>query len=187
MTMEILAMLEKAGFSRFMNGGNTHVWRKKFAVGEIVASGFDGDEPQENWFTVAVYANFDDGESQPLSVIDDSSAEPEFSHSGPVDFGAALVETLAKFDKAEALALAFALEVQKELTPAEWDAMRRRNVNRLRGTCATHDFRDSNELMEAAYLQLFGSMWSASGQMKPEAVELWNKAWEQATPAYLTE
>lgn len=70
--IDLATQLEAQGFTRFANGGGTHVMRKD----DIVISGADGDLPDWHWYTVARYTDWEgDPETEALISYTDWSAE----------------------------------------------------------------------------------------------------------------
>lgn len=90
-------------------------------------------------------------------------------------------EMLAHMER-EALALQFALDLRAELTDSEWQEMRKRNMAYPADVCASHDFRDSNMIMQPAFESLTGREMRADSQRD---ADLWNQAWEIAGRFYL--
>lgn len=77
MAHDILGNLERLGWTVFPNGGGTRLLRK----GALVLSGFDGDLPDDHWFTVTLWPDFDSGESEHVWGLSDGTAE--FADCGP--------------------------------------------------------------------------------------------------------
>ncbi len=88
--MTIIETLTAQGFVRFMNGGNTHVYRKKFDKAELVVSGYDGDEPQEGWWLICAWDDLDIYESGSVALSWDDTAESTKEHGEPCNFAEAL-------------------------------------------------------------------------------------------------
>jgi hypothetical protein len=88
-----IKLCEDNGFQRFMNGGGTHVYRRKFAKCELVVSGFDGDIPQDGWWLIMSYDDFDEYYSPSVFVEADDSAESNVAPRNFAESLAAAIET----------------------------------------------------------------------------------------------
>ena len=81
-------------------------------------------------------------------------------------------------DAVQDLAREFSRLLRIRLTPEQLaEAVRRNSTLKYRGCCASHDFCDANEYMEAAFLNL--------GFRAPDGIEEilasdWDSAWELA-------
>lgn len=83
------------------------------------------------------------------------------------------------------LARAFANIVEDELTEEEFAEMRRRNATPgYAKACASHDFRDANEMMSEAFRNYFGRDADPTRQAD---TDVWNAAWEIARWRDLTD
>ncbi len=90
--------------------------------------------------------------------------------------------------EAERLANAFALSLYRDMRPEHWMDMRLDNRNHADdGICASHNFRDSNMDMHAAFQEVTSRdpLDGAEG-MADSDIELWNSAWNAAKASYLT-
>ncbi len=87
--------------------------------------------------------------------------------------------------QAHILARAFAANIEADLTADELAECKRRNATAEYGAgiCATHDFRDANMNMQAAYIVTFGV--DPLDDMDT-ATPIWNRAWDIAKREYLT-
>ena len=86
----------------------------------------------------------------------------------------------------------FADVLREWLTDEEWLAMRAANKTVPPGTCASHDYCDSNMAMDRALREALALQVPEEGTdfdalPQDEVTPLWNAAWEIATPRYLTE
>jgi len=81
------------------------------------------------------------------------------------------------------LAGQFADLIHDNMTPEQFEEIKRLNRTEYAGgeICATHDFIDANEVMEAAFKQAFGR--SPDGDYD---MQLWNKAWDAAKKGWLS-
>lgn len=86
---------------------------------------------------------------------------------------------------AHILARAFADSIERDLSADELAEVKRRNATAEYGAgiCATHDFRDANMTMQAAYIATFGI--DPLDDMDA-ATPVWNRAWHIAKKEYLT-
>lgn len=78
----------------------------------------------------------------------------------------------------------FATLVKKECTREEWAEIVRRNAAEENpDICHSHDFMDTNVVMEY-YIEniLHVTMWDNQGNMKENVMDLWDNIWEHATP-----
>jgi hypothetical protein len=88
-------------------------------------------------------------------------------------------------DITDSLARTFANDVRDTLTDEQWDEMRRRNATPgYAKACASHDFVDANECMDAAFFNLFGRHADASSASD---IAAWNAAWDIARWRDLTD
>jgi hypothetical protein len=78
--------------------------------------------------------------------------------------------------------------LRDELTADEFAEMQRRNATAEyanTGSCASHDFRDANEIMAEAFVQVGLDplpMDDDGSDDDTDITELWNRAWESAMP-----
>ena len=88
----------------------------------------------------------------------------------------------------EALACVFARGLALELTASQWRDMRLRNRVAPEGTCASHDFVDTNMVMLAAWEAEWGHplLPTAEPATFEDDLERVNAAWKIATAHYLT-
>src|SRR5947209_5043239 len=95
------------------------------------------------------------------------------------------------------LAGQFADVVHEWTTPEQFEEIKRLNRTDYAGTdiCATHDFFDANEAMDAAFKRAFGrgcilpsdvEEGRASDADETADIELWNAAWKQAKEGWLS-
>lgn len=87
----------------------------------------------------------------------------------------------------EKLAWTFAVRLMRELSPAEWRNMRIGNRSVGAGVCASHDYRDTNEIMAEAWAAVIPRpLFGADGHISDESTAVWNAAWNVAKPNWLT-
>jgi hypothetical protein len=134
---------------------------------------------------------------QPRYVVYDIAPDARGQLEEIPDYGAAQVAyqgesgcgAVAKFLELSRLPQAvgdkFAKLLRRELTPAEFSEMRRRNrdAGDVHGFCASHDFCDANMPMAEALLVVTG----CEPSFEHDAItELWNQAWDYAKREHLT-
>lgn len=91
-----------------------------------------------------------------------------------------------------ALAQAFVAELRRDLGAETFEEVRRRNRlhtdNGMTGSCATHEFRDANMIMESAFRNAFGKgpLDGDSEGFDDADLALWNEAWTLAKESELT-
>lgn len=86
----------------------------------------------------------------------------------------------------EAVARAFCRHLHKEFTATQLREINRRNaLPEYSFACATHDFADANEIMDAAFSEIMG--FSAADAMTDRNVTIWNRAWAAAKAARFIE
>ena len=80
-----------------------------------------------------------------------------------------------------ALSQAFSKEIRDCTTPDELAEINAANESNVYG-CATHDFMDANEQMDAAWTRVFGFPFLPSDGSEPNglAIDLWNHAWNKS-------
>jgi hypothetical protein len=91
-------------------------------------------------------------------------------------------------EQQEALAKAFADQLQSELSPDDWQGMRAANgKGDYVAACASHDYCDSNMVMADAFALTIGRPFLPEDE-PPSNVDcdLWNEAWAIAKRDYLT-
>lgn len=77
----------------------------------------------------------------------------------------------------------FATMLAACLTPAQWAEMLERNRTVGAGVCASHDFCDSNMVMDPAFTAVMGREAEASST---DDAALWSAAWDHAKARHLT-
>lgn len=102
------------GWTRFHNGGGTHVLRK----GRLILSGADGDLPDSGWFMLALYRDWDSDLDSLVWSATDASAEGWQDMGGPLDIREAIAE-------GEAQEIALAMREGREIAPASIDRLTR--------------------------------------------------------------
>ena len=88
----------------------------------------------------------------------------------------------------DAVADTFARLLKETLTPEEFTEVRHRNGSPAYGgnICASHDFCDSNLIMQAAFAEHNVEALTAGEQMRAGVVLVWNAAWDAAKQKHLT-
>lgn len=85
--------------------------------------------------------------------------------------------------------------VHEWTTPEEFAEIQRRNKTNGDQVCATHDFFDANEAMDAAFNRAFGRSCRLTSDVEEGRctdaemqadVDLWNAAWTQAKKGWLS-
>ena len=129
----------------------------------------DRELPESNRFHIHIYGG---AHSEPLRI----------AYSGD-DWTACLAAM-----EVERLAFVFADKLYRDMRPEHWQDMRLDNRNHADdGICASHNFRDSNMDMHAAFLEVASrDPLDAPDGMADSDVALWNAAWNAAKESYLT-
>jgi hypothetical protein len=86
-------------------------------------------------------------------------------------------------DYAPELGKRFVTILEEWLTPEEFEQVRTLNDTRAPGTCASHDFCDANEAMNAAWLDVLNRHASTCSDNDNR---LWSAAWDWAIEHYLS-
>lgn len=81
---------------------------------------------------------------------------------------------------AHAIGLLFVAGLKAELEADDFAEMRRMNLDSGPGTCASHDFCDSNMVMDPAFRTIMGREIDPASEAD---AALWGAAWEGAMPA----
>lgn len=116
-----------------------------------------------------------------------SELEPLFHSFATEDWQHVLAFVAAR-PQIDAMAFEFASVLRKELNRTSWSEMRRRNSASIKrgkmSTCASHDFIDANEIMAAAFSEIFGRDMDPGSELD---AALATAAWDIAKTYYLSE